>query len=337
MPKYAPPEKPHHCIKGFTLNLTRHMSKSRNRHKPIVSKPIVSEPIVTDPEFDELSLSIPNTTILETTRAIVGPDVSVYQKDIDWVKMVRDQTNMGFAMCRATEGKFVDTKFAYNITKMRETFSINENQRTFGVYTHPIAFGVYHYAEIHPTYLDKDYEEQADWFYNTVANAVNNNSNHFPNFWVLDWEDPRGGSIPHATRAKKAKVFVQQLHSKLMSKFGEPYVPKIFIYTGYYYWGNGVKIDTTKWFTTYGPKLWMAAYTTKNNALPETDTNPNNYNITQNINTLPSNRLNLLDSLGKWMVWQYSSSISVPGISSRCDVSVARNPTDWHSIFYQQP
>ena len=98
MPKYAPPEKPHHCIKGFTLNLTRHMSKSRNRHHAIVSKPIVSivsNPIVDDDD-SELSLSVPDTIleILETTRAIVGPDVSHYQNEINWTKMVDIQKNM---------------------------------------------------------------------------------------------------------------------------------------------------------------------------------------------------------------------------------------------------
>jgi GH25 family lysozyme M1 (1,4-beta-N-acetylmuramidase) len=326
MPKYAPPEKPHHCVKGFTLNLTRQMSKSRNRHHLIVSNPIV------DNSESELSLSVPNT-ILETTRAIVGPDVSHYQNEINWVKMVDIQKNMGFAMCKATQGKnSIDSKFTHNITQMRETFSTPAGSRTFDGHTHQIAFGVYHFAEIIPTFINSDYEVQADWFYNTVANAVNNNINHFPNFWVLDWEDPKGNSISHTTRANFAKVFVQRLHSKLMIKFGESYVPKIFIYSGYYYWGDDVKIDTTKWFTTYGPKLWIAAYTT-NNVLPETHGTVSKYNIVDKYTNNP--KLNLLDSLGKWIVWQYSSSISVPGISSRCDVSVARSSNDWHSNFYQ--
>ena len=339
MPKYAPPEKPHHCIKGFTLNLTIHMSKSRNRHhaivsKPIVSNPIVSEPIVDDDDDSELSLSVPDTIleILETTRAIVGPDVSHYQNEINWTKMVDIQKNMGFAMCKATQGKkSIDSKFTHNITQMRETFSTPAGSRTFDGHTHQIAFGVYHFAEIDPSFIGSDYQGQADWFYNTVANAVNNNINHFPNFWVLDWEDPKGNSIPHTTRANFAKVFVQRLHSKLMIKFGESYVPKIFIYTGHYYWGDDVKMDTTTWFTTYGPKLWMAAYTT-NNVLPETH-DVSKYNVIDKYTNNP--KLNLLNSLDKWIVWQYSSSISVPGISSRCDVSVARSSNDWHSNFYQ--
>ena len=325
MSNYMKPANP--IQKGYAPNLTRHEPKSRNRHKPIV---------------------IP----LDKTRAIVGPDVSRYQNDIDWVKMVETQKNMGFAMCRATMGKNgIDSKFKYNITQMRKTFSTDAANRTF-VYmkkdsngqtkkiehSHKVAFGVYHYANILPTYSDLDYQQQADFFYNTVANAVNNNIQHFPNFWVLDWEDPNGHTISQTDRAKYAKVFVQRLHSKLMNKSIQSnipsYVPKIFIYSGYYYWGNNVKIDTTKWFTTYGPKLWMASYTTRNGALPETDP-INNFNISQNINTLPSNRLNLLNSLGIWIVWQYTSSASVPGISSRCDVSVVRNPSYWHSNFYQ--
>jgi GH25 family lysozyme M1 (1,4-beta-N-acetylmuramidase) len=335
MPKNAMPENP--IQKGQVPKLTRQESKSRDRHKP-------HKPIIVPPQHD----TVPKLLVLDTTRAIVGPDVSTYQNDIDWAKMVNIQKNMGFAMCKATQGKdHIDSKFIHNITQMRETFSTPAGSRTFSYtttspdgtitnteHTHQIAFGVYHYADITPTFTHSDFQVQADWFYNTVANAVNNNTEHFPNFWVLDWEDPHGNSIPHTTRANFAKAFVLQLHSKLINKFGPSYVPKIFIYTGYYYWGEGVKIDTTKWFTTYGPNLWMAAYTTINHALPETEIN-NKYNISQNINTLPSNRLNLLNSLGKWIVWQYTSSVAVPGILSRCDVSVVRSPKYWHLNFYQ--
>lgn len=304
--RYSQPNN-NSSIPGFVPNLTRNMSKSRDRNIPVQ-----------------------NT--LETTRAIIGPDVSHWQNKIDWNKMVNNQKNMGFAMCKATEGtNFIDPNFVYNITQMCETFSTPAASRTFGGHTNQIAFGVYHFAKIIPTYKDTDFQTQADFFYNTVVNSVKNVDDHFPNFWVLDWEDASGENIPYDTRANYAKAFVQQLHSNLMNKFGQSYVPKIFIYSEYYYWGNIVN-DATKWFTTYGPKLWMAAYIT-NNVLPETET-INKYNIV-NKYTNETPTLNLVNSLGKWMVWQYTSSASVPGVLSRCDVSVARTSDDWNLDFYQ--
>lgn len=302
--KYPSPESP--FLPGDAPNLTRHMSKSRGRF-----------------------VSVQN--ILETTRAIVGPDVSHWNGQVDWNKMVSSQTNMGFAMCKATQGTSdIDTQFIYNITHMQNAFSAPNASRTFGGYTHKkIAFGVYHYANIIPTYTDSDYQTQADFFYNTVANSVNNNVDYFPNFWVLDWEDTNGNSIPQITRANYAKVFVQQLYNNLMNKFGHLYVPKIFIYVEPYNWGD-ISIDTD-WFTTYGPKLWVASYFTAN-VLPETDTN-NKYNIADKYTNNTS--LNFVNSLGNWIVWQYTPSVSFPGISSPCDVNVARTSEDWNLNFYQ--
>lgn len=302
-------------VRGNAPQKTNSMTKSRGRYYPIVFE----------------------NNILETTRAIVGPDVSVWQNKINWNKMVETQKNLGFAMCKATDGaNYIDTNFVDNITNMRKAFSTPAASRTFGGHTHQVAFGVYHFANIIPTYTDSDYQYQADFFYNTVANAVDNNIQNFPDFWVLDWEYPSGNSIPHTTRANYAKVFVQQLYRKLMNKFTQSnvpsYVPKIFIYVDYYYWGNDVSIDTTDWFTTYGPKLWIAGYIT-NYVLPTTDPN-NKYNIADKYtNGTPT--LSLVKSLGEWMVWQYTDRASVPGISSRCDVSVARTSDDWNLDFYQ--
>jgi GH25 family lysozyme M1 (1,4-beta-N-acetylmuramidase) len=327
------------------------------------------------------------TTWLKTDHDIVGPDVSIYQGMVDWATMAARQTNMGFAMCKATQGTtHVDSQFKTNLLAMNQHLSTTS--RTFppptptSPYTHPIAIGVYHFANIIPGQTDADYAQQADFFFNTAHNVtsvtvtVTPNYTHaspstttittptstttttitskhktvtvtvrvHPDFWVLDWEDARGHSLSVTERAKFAKTFVTRLYNNLKSKFGSSYVPKIFIYVGYYYWGNpdvNVVGNVYEWFGSYGPKLWIAAYVTKN-VLPPVQ---GDWDVVYNDPTLnvphfapphPPHPPHPLPP-PTWSAWQYTSSARVPGVSGRCDVSVVLSPEVWNSDFYQPP
>ena len=263
-------------------------------------------------------------TWLKHDHDIVGPDVSKWQGTVNWQQMATIQTNLGFAMCKSTQGTtFIDTHFKTNMQGMKKHLS--SVSRTFGSFTNPIAIGTYHFANILPGQTDADYQAQADHYFNTV-------SPYNPDFWVLDWEDPKGHALSVNDRAKYAKVFVLRLFNKLKEKYGASYVPKIFIYVGYYYWGNpdvSVVGNPYQWFVSYGPKLWIAAYIV-NNVLPPAQ---NDYDIIYD-----NPRLNIphfAHGPHTWHVWQYTSTANVPGVTGKCDVSVARNSAIWNSDFYQ--
>lgn len=325
------------------------------------------------------------TTWLKTDHDIVGPDVSVYQDVVDWATMAARQTNMGFAMCKATQGTtHVDSNFKTNIIAMSKhlsatsrTFPPTTSPPTTSPYTHPIAIGVYHFANIIPGQTDADYAQQADFFFNTVtAHNFTTVTKKYtdkpprpstttlitptstitttitikgtlvtttvtaahvkPDFWVLDWEDARGNSLSVTERAKFAKTFVKRLYNNLKSKFGSSYVPKIFIYVGYYYWGNPDVGNVYEWFGSYGPKLWIAAYVT-NNVLPPAQSD---WDVVYNDPTLNVPHFappHPHPPPPTWSAWQYTSLASVPGVSGRCDVSVVLSPEVWNSDFYQPP
>jgi GH25 family lysozyme M1 (1,4-beta-N-acetylmuramidase) len=296
------------------------------------------------------------TTWLKTNHDIVGPDVSVYQDVVDWATMAARQTNMGFAMCKATQGTtHVDSKFKTNILAMSKhlsttsrTFPPPTSPPTTSPYTHPIAIGVYHFANIIPGQTDADYAQQADFFFNTastvlIPSKIKNVPPTFvnPDFWVLDWEDARGHSLSVTERAKFAKTFVTRLYNNLKSKYGSSYVPKIFIYVGYYYWGNpdvSVVGNVYEWFGSYGPKLWIAAYVT-NNVLPpaQSDWDVVYNDPTLNVPHFAPPHPPHPPPPPTWSAWQYTSSARVPGVSGRCDVSVVLSPEVWNSDFYQPP
>jgi GH25 family lysozyme M1 (1,4-beta-N-acetylmuramidase) len=261
---------------------------------------------------------------LQADHDIVGLDVSKWQGIVNWKKMVATQANLGFAMCKATQGAtFIDSKFRTNMQGMKQHLS--PVSKTFGSFTRPIAVGTYHFANILPGQTDADYHAQADHYFNTV-------SGYNPDFWVLDWEDPRGHALSVNDRARYAKVFVLRLFARLKAKYGPSYVPKIFIYVGYYYWGNpdvNVVGNPYEWFGSYGPKLWIASYIV-NNILPPAQ---HDYDIIYD-----NPRLNIphfANGNHTWHVWQYTSSANVHGVNGKCDVSVARNSAIWNSDFYQ--
>jgi len=257
-------------------------------------------------------------------------------------------------MCKATQGTtHVDSKFKTNILAMSKhlsttsrTFPPPTSPPTTSPYTHPIAIGVYHFANIIPGQTDADYAQQADFFFNTastvlIPSKIKNVPPTFvrPDFWVLDWEDARGHSLSVTERAKFAKTFVTRLYNNLKSKFGSSYVPKIFIYVGYYYWGNPDVGNVYEWFGSYGPKLWIAAYVT-NNVLPPAQSD---WDVVYNDSTLnvplfapPPHPPH--PPPPTWSAWQYTSRANVPGVvSGPCDVSVVLSPEVWNSDFYQPP
>ena len=278
---------------------------------------------------------------------ILGPDVSTYQKDVKW-EDVSNQSAVGFALCKATEGtQHIDSFFNRNITQMKTHLS--SKSRTFGVYTHPIAVGVYHFADINPSYTTSDYENQAQFFYNTAHT-------YHPDFWMLDWEDKTiykgqtsgGDSMNKDEKALHAKEFCVKLHQLLMSKYSPTnpnYIPKIFIYVGYYYWGSpnvSVVEPVNQWFGTYGPKLWIASYPYASSIInPPPPSQAHHDTISTDIKlnvphfqatyTKPNSNIVTYS----WSMWQYTSQSRVPGVTGNCDLSVARDSITWHYDFYQ--
>ena len=212
--------------------------------------------------------------------------------------------------------------------------------RTFGNYTHPIAIGTYHFSNINS---DKEsvYVAQADNYFKEVIKT-----NVVPNFWVLDWEDKNGNNVIPGTnsqketfRAKMAKVFVIRLYNNLKKAFGSSYVPKIFIYLGFYFWGspatdangNIVGGNPHEWFGSYGPKLWIAKYI--DGLVPNTPPEQYHYDYAK---LDPKLNVPHFEHDGhQWHAWQFTQTANIHGVKGKCDLNVARNSDVWHNDFYQ--
>lgn len=278
-----------------------------------------------------------SSTWLEADHDIIGVDVSHWQVGpnnghVNWALMAQNHPNLGFAMCKASQ-KTADSSLNTNLPAMKQQLSTVT--RTFGNYTHPIAIGTYHFSNI-TSDKESDYVAQADMTFKEVIKT-----NVVPNFWVLDWEDENGNNVIAGTngqketfRAKMAKVFVIRLYNNLKNAFGSSYVPKIFIYLGFYFWGSpelNVVGNPYEWFGSYGPKLWIATYI--DGLLPNTPPEQYHYDYAK---LDPKLNIPHFEHDGhQWHAWQFTQTANIHGVKGKCDLSVARNSDVWHNDFYQ--
>lgn len=175
---------------------------------------------------------------------VTGADVSRWQKEIDWSKMLSQ--GVLFVFIKATEGnKSVDSYFESNMKATEEL---------------KIPRGIYHYFK-----PDKDWKKQADHF-SSVVNAW-----EFELPPVVDFEETDGlKSIENPDGITKSQL--NSMFSKFITRFEEQTSKEIMIYTSAGFFNHYMPLTSYAW----RKRLWVAHWT--NNQSPTLPKEWSNHN-----------------------------------------------------------
>ncbi len=197
--------------------------------------------------------------------------------------------SIGWASVKNSGVSFAWAKATEGLTVNDADFTINEaNAKAVGV-----LIGAYHFAhpELHIGTAGAD--QEAAHFWSVAAPYVKSGGAYL--LPMLDIEQDLSSASPPYTKTTLSQWVNRWCQDIVNSNAANGLVLKPIVYTYISYANSWMDGTVTQW------PLWMANY---NGQDPQTGA-PNS-----------------VSPWGKWVVWQYSSTAAVPGVSGNCDVDV---------------